>query len=71
MLEYQYSMLFLDIMDEKEYDKKFKERKHEQEQIDQTRISIPNNPRVRLLQACIEVNDWETPCLILNGIYEG
>jgi len=29
MLDYQYSMLFLDIMDEKEYDKKFKERKAE------------------------------------------
>ena len=46
--------------------------------IDQKHIVIENNRakmhcnfKVRLLQSCIRVNDWETTDLIVNGIYDG
>ncbi len=29
------------------------------------------NFKVRLLQSCVRVNDWETADLIVNGIYDG
>ena len=29
------------------------------------------NFKIRLLQSCVRVNDWETADEIVNGIYEG
>lgn len=32
---------------------------------------MTKNPVVRLMQACVDVNDWDTLDDIINGVYEG
>lgn len=32
---------------------------------------MAKNPVVRLMQACVDVNDWDTLDDIINGVYEG
>ena len=53
-------------------------REMKEQQIDQKHINIEKrrakmhcNFKIRLLQSCINVNDWETADEIVNGIYDG
>lgn len=64
-------MLFKTIMDNNRFEEEMKGKKAEQAQIDETRSKMHLNPKLRLLQSCFAVNDWETADEICNSIYAG
>ena len=48
-----------------------KEIEHGHAEIERLRTKMAQNFKLRLLQGCIKVNDWETADDIVNGIYDG
>ena len=40
-------------------------------EIERRRARMPCNFKIRLLQSCVRINDWETADDIVNGIYVG
>lgn len=63
--------MFKTIMMQDSFEQEMRTKEKEQREIEAARQKVPQNPRVRLMQACVEVNDWITLDLILCGIYEG
>ena len=45
------------------------EEKHDE--IVSLRAKIHSSEKLLLIKACVEVNDWDTFDLIVNGIYDG
>ena len=64
-------MLFKTIMDNNRFEEEMKGKKADQMQIDETRSKMHLNPKLRLLQSCIDVNDWDTADEICNSDYAG
>ena len=48
-----------------------KDKRCEQTAVDEQRTLMSSNLKLRLLQSCIDVNDWDTADEIINGIYGG
>jgi hypothetical protein len=65
-------MLFKTIMNKDSFAKELKVKKTEVDsiQIERSRIS-KENLKLRLLKACIDMNDWSTADVIVNCMYEG
>jgi hypothetical protein len=65
-------MLFKTIMNKDSYAKELKVKKNEQDSIQAERRRInSDNLKLRLLQACVDMNDWVTADLIVNCMYDG
>ena len=72
-LDYLYQLLFKTIMNTEQFERDMQEAKIDQKHIliENKRAKMHCNFKVRLLQSCVRVNDWETTDLIVNGIYDG
>jgi hypothetical protein len=65
-------MLFKTIMNKDSYAKELKVKNNEQDSIQAERRRISSdNLKLRLLQACVDMNDWVTADLIVNCMYDG
>jgi len=65
-------MLFKTIMNKDSYAKELKVKKSEQDSIQAERSRISSeNLKLRLLKACVDMNDWLTADLIVNCMYDG
>ena len=65
-------MLFTTVTDRDKYETEvLKGKRADQDKIDSLRSRFSHNFKLRLTKSCVDVNDWETVDLILNGIYEG
>lgn len=64
-------MLFKTIMDNNRFEEEMKSKKSEQRTIDEARSKMHQNFKLRLLQSCIDVNDWDTADEICNTLYGG
>ena len=59
-------------MNKDSYAKELKVKKNEQDSIQAERRRISSdNLKLRLLQACVDMNDWVTADLIVNCMYDG
>lgn len=72
-LDYLYKLMFMTIMNAESFTREMQEQKIEPKhyEIEKQRAKMHCNFKLRLLQSCIRVNDWETADDIFNGIYEG
>lgn len=64
-------MLFKTITNPDSFSAELLEKQQDQASIDAERQQMAKNPVVRLMQACVDVNDWDTLDDIINGVYEG
>jgi hypothetical protein len=69
-LDYQYQMIFKTIMNESSFAPELKIKQAEQEAINTKRRQAVDLSQSKLMQACVEVDNWETLDDICNGIYE-
>ena len=72
-LDYLYQLMFKTIMNADSFNASMKEDQIEQKHVDieKRRAKMHCNFKIRLLQSCIQVNDWETADEIVNGLYDG
>ena len=72
-LEYLYDLNFKTITNADGFTKEMQEQQIEPKhiEIENQRAKMHCNFKMRLLQSCINVNDWETADEIVNGIYDG
>lgn len=72
-LDYLYQLMFKTIMNAEKFEQEMKELKIEEKhvQLETRRAKMHCNFKLRLLQSCVNVNDWEGADEIANGIYDG
>ena len=65
--------MFKTITNAERFEREMLENKVEEkhDEIVSLRAKIHSSEKLLLIKACVEVNDWDTFDLIVNGIYDG